>query len=109
MWKTILRRVLAMIPQIIILSLFIFLLAQAMPGDPFTGLINPNMDPATIEKMREAAGLNNPWYVQYWDWVTNALQGDFGNSFLFKLPVTDIIGQRVTKTIWFSLLTAVLT
>lgn len=60
MWKTILRRVLAMIPQIIILSLFIFILAKAMPGDPFTGLINPNMDPATIEKMREAAGLNNP-------------------------------------------------
>ena len=109
MWKTILRRVLAMIPQIIILSLFIFILAKAMPGDPFTGLINPNMDAATIEKMREAAGLNNPWYVQYWDWVTNAVQGDFGQSFLFKLPVTDIIGQRVTNTIWLSVLTAILT
>lgn len=109
MWKTILRRVLAMIPQIIILSLFIFLLAQAMPGDPFTGLINPNTDPATIERMREAAGLNDPWYTQYFRWVGNALQGDFGQSFLFKLPVTDIIGQRVINTILLSLLTVIIT
>lgn len=109
MWKTIVRRVLMMIPQIIILSLFIFLLAQAMPGDPFTGLINPNTDPATIERMREAAGLNDPWYTQYFRWVGNALQGDFGQSFLFKLPVTDIIGQRVINTILLSLLTVIIT
>jgi len=48
MWKTILRRLLLMIPQVIILSILIFLIAQAMPGDPFTGLINPNQDPAVI-------------------------------------------------------------
>ncbi|MEG0265825.1 MAG: ABC transporter permease [Erysipelotrichaceae bacterium] len=109
MWKTIIRRVIAMIPQIIILSLFIFLLAKAMPGDPFTGRVNPNTDPATIERMKELAGLNNPWYVQYWDWVTNALKGDFGQSFLYKLPVTEIIGSRVVNTIWLSLLTVVFT
>ncbi|AQP54073.1 peptide ABC transporter permease [Vagococcus penaei] len=109
MWKTILRRVLMMIPQIIVLSLFIFILAKAMPGDPFTGLINPNTDPATIERMRAAAGLNDPWYEQYARWVLNALKGDFGQSFLYKLPVTEIIGQRVTNTIWLSLLTVILT
>lgn len=109
MWKTILRRVLLMIPQIIVLSLFIFILAKAMPGDPFTGMINPNTDPETIEKMRQAAGLNDPWYEQYVRWVTNAFQGDFGQSFLFKLPVTDIIGQRVGNTIWLSILTVILT
>jgi len=109
MWKTVLRRVLLMIPQIFVLSLFIFLLAKAMPGDPFTGLINPNMDPATIDKMREAAGLNNPWYVQYFDWITNAFKGDFGQSFLYKLPVSDIIGSRVGNTIYLSLLTVIIT
>ncbi len=62
MWKTILRRVLLMIPQVIILSVLIFMLAKAMPGDPFTGLINPNQDPAVIERMRPAAGLNDTWY-----------------------------------------------
>ncbi|MGX7012866.1 oligopeptide ABC transporter permease [Vagococcus silagei] len=109
MWKTILRRVLLMIPQIIVLSLFIFILAKAMPGDPFTGLINPNTDPETIEKMRIAAGLNDPWYEQYARWITNALQGDFGRSFLFKLPVSDLIGSRVGNTIWLSVFTVILT
>ncbi|MGY3749974.1 oligopeptide ABC transporter permease [Vagococcus acidifermentans] len=109
MWKTILRRVLLMIPQIIILSLFIFLIAQAMPGDPFTGLINPNQSQEVIDRLREQAGLNDPWYEQYARWVGNALQGDFGRSFLYKLPVTDIIGQRVGNTIWLSLLTVILT
>ena len=109
MWKTILRRVLLMIPQIFILSLLIFLMAQAMPGDPFTGLITPEMDPATIARLEEAAGLNNPWYVQYWDWITNAFQGDFGRSFTYKIPVAEIIGQRAGNTIWLSILSLILT
>lgn len=109
MWKTILRRVILMIPQVIILSVFIFVLAKAMPGDPFTGLINPNMDPAVIERMREAAGLNDPWYTQYFNWVANAIQGDFGSSFLYKLPVATIIGERALNTIILSVLTVIIT
>lgn len=42
MWKTVLRRILIMIPQLLILSLLVFILAKMMPGDPFTGMINPN-------------------------------------------------------------------
>ena len=57
MWKTILRRLLIMIPQLIILSLLVFLLAKMMPGDPFSGSINPNTDPKQIEALRRAAGL----------------------------------------------------
>lgn len=109
MWKTILRRVILMIPQIIILSLFVFLMAQAMPGDPFTGLITPDMDPATIERLREAAGMNNPWYIRYWDWITNAIQGDFGKSFTYKIPVSEVIGQRVGNTIWLSIVSLIFT
>ncbi|HCT96702.1 oligopeptide ABC transporter permease [Vagococcus sp.] len=109
MWKTILRRIILMIPQVIILSVFIFLLAQAMPGDPFTGLINPNMEASQIEALREAAGLNDPWYEQYFRWIGNAVQGDFGSSYLYKLPVADLIGERAMNTIWLSLLTVILT
>ena len=83
-----------MIPQVIILSVLIFLLAKMMPGDPFTGLINPNQDPKVIEAMREAAGLNDPWYEQYFRWIGNALHGDFGHSFIFKLPVSTLIAGR---------------
>ena len=41
--------------------------------------------------MREAAGLNDPWYEQYFRWIGNALHGDFGHSFIFKLPVSTLI------------------
>ncbi|GGC91677.1 oligopeptide ABC transporter permease [Enterococcus wangshanyuanii] len=108
MWKTILRRVLFMIPQILILSVLIFILAKMMPGDPFTGLINPNTDPAVIEKMREAAGLNDPWTTQYVRWIGNVFHGDFGESFIFKLPVATLIGNRAVNTILLSLLTVVI-
>lgn len=109
MWKTILRRVLLMIPQVIILSILIFMLAKAMPGDPFTGLINPNQDPAVIEQMRQTAGLNDPWYVQYFRWIGNALQGDFGQSFLYKRSVSDLIGERIVNTLYLSILTVIIT
>ncbi|MFV0557099.1 MAG: oligopeptide ABC transporter permease [Enterococcus sp.] len=109
MWKTILRRVLLMIPQVIILSILIFILASMMPGDPFTGLINPNQDPAVIEQMREAAGLNDPWYTQYFRWINNALHGDFGQSFIYKRSVTSLIGSRIGNTVSLALFTVTLT
>ncbi|QIL46159.1 ABC transporter permease [Vagococcus coleopterorum] len=108
MWKTILRRVIVMIPQIFLLSLFIFLLAKAMPGDPFTGLINPNMDAHAIERMKEAAGLNDPWYTQYFRWIGNAFHGDFGKSFINKMPVASLVSGRIMNTIWLALLTVVI-
>lgn len=109
MWKLIVRRTLITIPQIIVLSILVFILAQAMPGDALTGLIDPNIDPATIEAMRERLGLNNPWYVQYIDWVKGVLQGDFGQSFRFKMPVSELIGERMINTLWLSLATLILT
>ncbi|MGX7348417.1 oligopeptide ABC transporter permease [Aerococcus vaginalis] len=109
MWKTVLRRVLLMIPQIIILSVIVFVIAQMMPGDPFSGKINPNTDPAQIEALREQLGLNDPVLVQYGRWVKNVFQGDFGQSFTYKVPVTQLIGQRVGNTIWLSILTLILT
>lgn len=53
MWKTVLKRFLAMIPQLIILSVIVFVMAKLMPGDPFTGLISPQTPPEVIEKLRE--------------------------------------------------------
>ena len=81
MLQTILRRVLIMIPQMILVSILIFMLAQLMPGDPFYGNLNPNSDPATIERMRHAAGLDLPWYEQYIRWVDHVLHGDLGTSY----------------------------
>lgn len=109
MWKIIVRRILIMIPQIFLLSILVFLMAKAMPGDALSGMLDPNIDPAAIEAMRENLGLNNPWYIQYWDWITKAIQGDFGQSFRFKMPVSELIGQRLTNTLWLAIVTLILT
>ncbi|WP_394188697.1 oligopeptide ABC transporter permease [Paenisporosarcina quisquiliarum] len=108
MWKTIFRRVLVMIPQLLVLSLLIFVMAKFMPGDPFTGMITPDTDPARIEQLREQAGFYDPWYVQYAKWMGNAFQGDFGKSYTYKVQVADLIGDRAMNTLWLSLLSAFL-
>ena len=61
------RRSLMMIPQLLLLSIVIFVLAKAMPGDAVTGAFigNPDASPEEMEKIRDKFGLDEPWYVQY--------------------------------------------
>ena len=108
MWKTILRRILVMIPQVIILSILIFILAKFMPGDPFSGLIDPKISPAAIEEMRRKLGLYDPWYIQYIRWVKNLFRGDLGLSYTYRLRVTTLIGQRAYNTFILSLFSVIL-
>ena len=108
MWKTIVRRIIFMIPQLVLLSLLIFIMAKNMPGDPFTGLITPETDPARIEELRIQAGFYDPWYVQYFNWMTNVVQGDFGQSYTYKVAVSSLIGERGLNTFWLSLLSVIL-
>ncbi len=60
MWKTILKRVLVMIPQIFLLSIIIFVLAKMMPGDPLTGAITPQTDPTQLAHLRQEYGSTIP-------------------------------------------------
>lgn len=109
MWKTVLRRLLIMIPQLIILSIIVFALAKMMPGDPFTGLINPNTDPKELIRLKQEAGLYDPMWVQYFRWIDNLFHGDLGMSYIQKVPVTSLIASRAVNTFWLSLLTVILT
>lgn len=108
MWKTVLRRVLLMIPQLFILSLLIFIMAKQMPGDALTGSIGGNVKPEVLEQIRRESGWYDPWYEQYWRWITKALQGDFGKSFQYKQPVTRVIGARAANTFLLALFATVL-
>ncbi|WP_432362522.1 oligopeptide ABC transporter permease [Sporosarcina sp. UB5] len=109
MLKFILRRTLLMIPQLILLSLIIFMLAKAMPGDAVTGAFmgNPDATPEQIEKIRDKYGLNDPWYQQYGRWVGKAVQGDFGMSYMHQQPVTNLLAGRVENTVLLGLFTMI--
>jgi len=81
-----------------------------MPGDALRGLITPDMSPAILEELRERHGLNNPWYIQYFDWMRGMIvDRDFGASIVHHTPVFDMIGFRMLNTIRLSALTTLLT
>src|SRR5690625_86944 len=109
MWKFIVRRIFITIPQIIVLSILVFLMAEMMPGDALTGLIDPNIDPAAVEEQRERMGLNDPWHIKYADWVTGLVQGDLGQSFRYKMDVSDLVWQRLGNTFWLSVAALIFT
>ena len=108
MWKVILRRILLMIPELVILSLLVFLLAKLMPGDPFTGMVTPQTAPEQIEALRVQSGFYDPWYVQYYNWIVRMFHGDLGMSYQFKTPVGSLILSRMGNTLWLSLMILIL-
>ncbi|WP_409302751.1 oligopeptide ABC transporter permease [Peribacillus sp. SCS-155] len=104
MWKFIVRRFLVMIPQLFILSILVFLLAKAMPGDALTGAaMDPNASPERIAELREQMGLNDPVHEQYIRWISNVLKGDWGDSYVQKIAVSDVIGEKIWNTVFLAL------
>jgi len=86
------------IPILIGISIITFALAKAMPGDPFSSLINPKMTAADFERMRRVVGLDDPPVVQYLKWLRQLLAGNLGNSFSHNAPVIELIGERIGIT-----------
>lgn len=91
-----LRRILQMIPLLILISLVIYMLTALQPGDPVDQLIfgNPRITPEDIARLREAYGVNTPWYEKYWNWLIRVLHGDLGFSRDYSIPVTQYIFQQ---------------
>lgn len=110
MYKYIIRRVLVFIPMLFILTVLVFALIQAAPGDPFTGKMDPNVDREVYEKQREALGLNDPVHVQYWNWLKGAVRGDFGDSLIYKgRSVSELIAERLSNTVYLGIFTIFIT
>jgi peptide/nickel transport system permease protein len=99
------RRILIMVPTLIAISVITFVIIQLPPGDYLSTLIaemesqGENVDQGKIEALRAQYGLDRPYYEQYALWATGMLQGDFGYSFEYQLPVSDVVGDRVFLTI----------
>ncbi|MBN1430907.1 MAG: ABC transporter permease [Anaerolineae bacterium] len=101
----ILRRLLGLIPTIIVVSIVTFIIIQLPPGDYFTTLqayvaeTGGGMDQATVEIMREQYWLDRPWPIQYLRWVSGFPRGDFGYSFEWHSPVLPIVLERMWYTV----------
>ena len=100
----ILRRFLHMIPLLLGISFFSFLIISLAPGDFLTAMSqNPQITAETIAEMRADFGLDRPWYIQYLRWLWNILHLDFGYSFANQVPVFTLIGQRLNNTLLLAL------
>lgn len=110
MLKYLLRRVLQMIPVLLIISVIVFLFVNAS-GDPTSMLLPPDATLADRDAMRDALGLNEPLHVQYGIFIKNALRGDFGTSFRYKVPAMRIVMEKMPASIelaGYSLLASVI-
>ncbi len=93
-----------MIPVILGVSLIVFSLMHLTPGDPVQLMLGDYAPAADVTRMRDALGLNDPLYIQYFRFITGAVHGDFGNSLFYREPVMTLINQRIGYTFRLSLL-----
>ena len=98
-----LRRIIATIPVVVLISLLVFLLIHAAPGDPANLLLSDEASPEDIADARRRWGLDQPIYIQYLKFLANLLVGDLGTSFRYSDPVITLIGERLPATIEFAI------
>lgn len=93
------KRVLGVIPTLLIVAVLVFLFVHLLPGDPARLAAGPEADPATVELVRADLGLDKPMHEQFVRFFANALRGEFGNSIRTKRPVSEEIGERFWPTL----------
>ena len=94
----ILRRLVLLIPVILIVGIVVFTLVHLTPGDPAAIILGDQATPEDVEQLRDQLGLNDPLPLQFVNWFTNALRFDFGDSIFLGLPVTQALLDRVEPT-----------
>lgn len=94
----ILRRILAAIPVMGMVALFVFILVRVAPGDPAAIIAGDYATPEAIQKIRVGLGLDKPIHIQFGIYMRNLIRGDLGRSLHSRLPVRQLIEQRVEPT-----------
>ncbi len=90
-----LRRLAGLVVTLVAASLVVFLVLQILPGDPASLMLDTNARPDTLAALRRQLGLDRPAWIRYLDWVWGLVRGDFGVSYTYSVPVSELIGQRV--------------
>jgi peptide/nickel transport system permease protein len=95
----ILKRLLITIPILFGLSVIVFMIMAAIPGDTATAILGSYATPENVERINSDLGLDKPLYQQYLIWIGNLLQGDFGRSYALNRPVLDEVLERFNATL----------
>ena len=103
-----LRRVIATIPVMLMVALFVFSLLYIAPGDPAAIIAGDQASPEDVERIRASLGLDRPFLVRFFEWLWHVLHGDLGTSIFTNLPVSHMIAQRIEPTVSLMTLTLIL-
>ncbi|KQV38076.1 MULTISPECIES: ABC transporter permease [unclassified Rhizobium] len=115
MLRYILLRIAAMVPTMLIISALVFTIIELPPGDYFESYVaelraqGESVDTAEIKELREQYGFDKPPIERYFYWVGGMLKGDFGYSFEYQLPVSEVVGDRLWLTVMVSFVTILFT
>ncbi len=102
-----LRRLALGLVTLLLITFLVYALIRAIPGTPLTAAVaqtdpSRRLNPADLERMNAAYGLDKPWYQAYFLWLSNVARGDLGRSISRKAPVTQLIGERIGPTLALS-------
>ena len=97
MLKMILKRILQLIPVLLITMSITFVITRVLPGNPAVSILGPQASSEDIEKMEEEMGLNDPMPVQYVKYMAGVLTGDLGTSYRYNRPVAELILGKTAK------------
>ncbi|CNU66741.1 ABC transporter permease [Salmonella enterica subsp. enterica serovar Bovismorbificans] len=103
MLNYVLKRLLGLIPTLLIVAVLVFLFVHLLPGDPARLIAGPEADAQVIALVRQQLGLDQPLHVQFWHYITHVLQGDFGTSMVSRRPVSEEIASRFLPTLWLTI------
>ncbi len=103
MLNYVLKRLLGLIPTLLIVAVLVFLFVHLLPGDPARLIAGPEADEQVVNLVRQQLGLDRPLYIQFGHYIINVLQGDFGISMASRRPVVEEIASRFFPTFWLTL------
>ena len=99
MFQFVLRRLLAVLPVLFVVSLVVFLILRLAPGDPAAVIAGNSATNEDIDRIRQQLGLDRSIISQYLIWIGRVFQGDLGYSYYLSKPVTELIAQRIEPTL----------
>ncbi|HWW08230.1 glutathione ABC transporter permease GsiC [Collimonas sp.] len=102
MFPYILKRLLGLLPTLLIVAVMVFLFVHLLPGDPARLVAGPEADSQTVELIRKDLGLDQPMHLQFINYFSKAVRGDFGLSLRSKRPVSTEIAERFWPTFWLT-------
>ncbi|MCY4260826.1 MAG: ABC transporter permease [Rhodobacteraceae bacterium] len=109
MTRLILTKCLSLIVSLLAASLIIFFVVEIIPGDPAAFMLGLNASPETITALQQQLGLNGDPLTRYFEWVLGMLRGDFGTSYTYRVPVAELVLDRLEVSLPLALYALVLT